>query len=143
MREIREALDMSQRELSEQVEPMGGPAHQPAIARIEAGTREVKLNEAFAIAAGLGVELDYLCSETATRPVSWTEHLTGERMPTTVERRQDARRQIKELRESIAVSKSFIEEVNDEEPLTADDERLYIARMEGRLEALAEMEQVA
>ena len=164
MRETRDALGLKQRELVDLVAPLGGPTHQPAIARIEAGTRKASLDEAFAIAAGLGVELGYLCSPEP-EPPTWTDYLVrqAERSPEEVAQeraapltqggrmaqakaiqiRRGRREQIKQLVESIQVSKAFIEEVSDEEPEQAEEERRYMARLQGRLDVLRELEAAA
>lgn len=53
IRQAREARKLSQRELAESVSALGVRMHQPGIARIEEGTRSVKVDELVAIAIAL------------------------------------------------------------------------------------------
>lgn len=55
VRELREARGWSQRELAEELATYDITVHQSTIAKIEAGARPIRLNEALAISALLGV----------------------------------------------------------------------------------------
>jgi transcriptional regulator with XRE-family HTH domain len=51
----------------------------------------------------------------------------------------DLREQIRQVMENIEVQEACIEDVADEEPLRANEERLYMERLRGRLEVLQEL----
>lgn len=68
VREARDKLEWSQRKLAEALEGFDLKLDPSAVTRIERGTREVKLREATAIAAALGVSLQDLTPSPASTP---------------------------------------------------------------------------
>jgi transcriptional regulator with XRE-family HTH domain len=66
MRNRRLAANLSQRELADRMKAMGLALHQASISRIEAGTQELSLNEALALAALFGDRVEDMVIEGVT-----------------------------------------------------------------------------
>ena len=64
--EVRKAQGLSQTDLAKRLADLGLPFYQPTVARIEAGERPIRLNEAIAFCEVLGLDLsDAIHSDTA------------------------------------------------------------------------------
>ncbi|MEC4763352.1 helix-turn-helix domain-containing protein [Mycobacterium sherrisii] len=68
VKKAREERKWSQRKLAEELDPLGVKLDPSAVTRIERGSREVKLREAAAIAAALGVPLQDLAPPPSSTP---------------------------------------------------------------------------
>lgn len=105
MRELREAMGLSQAELARRIRAKGPAFHQQTVARIESGDRPVRLNEAFLVAEELAASLD----EMTLQP-GW-EELTLRRLSEEVE---DARAALSEAFGAWANARLTLAAVADE-----------------------------
>lgn len=68
MQRIRKARGMSQDDLCRVLAGTGVPPHQTTISKLEGGHRPLRLNEACAIAAALGADLNSMVGEVGPDP---------------------------------------------------------------------------
>ena len=78
VRELRKARGMTQQGLADRVALLGTPIHQTVIARIEKGTRELTLREAFHFAWALDVAPVHLFTPTDDEPIDIGPNMQAE-----------------------------------------------------------------
>lgn len=72
MKALRAAQDLNQTDLARKIRDAGLAFHQSTIAKIESGTRPVRLDEAYAIAQALGSSADDMTRGPARARNGWT-----------------------------------------------------------------------
>jgi transcriptional regulator with XRE-family HTH domain len=96
MRRRRAALDLSQAELADRVENLGGSLYQQTIAKIESGQRAVRLTEAALIAEALGSSVSEMLSKAIGDPESSLEKIDIEGLLAQVHAAQRHRNEMSE-----------------------------------------------
>jgi transcriptional regulator with XRE-family HTH domain len=129
VRHLRQSHGWTQQDLARKLESVGFSLHQSAIARIEAGTRPVRLNEAVALTTVLSVDLSKLLRSPLTQEmISDLERDLNETRGRTIEAHQRVQlieAVIEERQASLLAARVDVEEA-----------RGQLARWHGRLAAL-------
>lgn len=114
MRHLREHAGMSQRQMARELSRLGVAIDSTAITRIESGKRSVRIDEAWAIAAVLRVQVQDLVSEQTTMASPEELLESAQQMLQEAERRYQAqeeslrewRDRVAELRDEVAARKA-------------------------------------
>ncbi|MEU6098413.1 helix-turn-helix transcriptional regulator [Streptomyces sp. NPDC047079] len=110
MRRRRAALGLSQAELADRVSKLGGSLYQQTIAKIESGSRAVRLQEADLIAQALGATVSEMLTSSIGDPTSSPEKMDIEELIARVKaaqrRREEMRRRLDTARQAEAAARA-------------------------------------